>query len=34
MWFESAVAHDLQSLLARPDRVLPSYTGNVVLTIS
>jgi hypothetical protein len=26
MWFESAVAHHLQSLLARPDRLLPSHT--------
>jgi hypothetical protein len=25
MWFESAVAHHLQSLLARPDRLLPSH---------
>ncbi len=29
MWFESAVAHHLQSLLARPDRLLPSHTGWV-----
>jgi len=26
MWFESAVAHRLQSLLARPDRLLPSHS--------
>jgi hypothetical protein len=25
MWFESAVAHHLKSLLARPDRLLPSH---------
>ena len=32
MWFESAVAHHLQSLLARPDRLLPSHRAREIIT--
>ena len=34
MWFESAVAHHLLSLLARPDRLLPSHRYSIVRRLS